>query len=241
MSIVAIIPCAGEGRRLGMGPKALVEVAPGVKCIDPIVKTVSRFVDDVVVVASPNNQYAFAEHLMHSSVGLVVQRQPLGMGDAVFRAYSHWRHASRILVVWGDQPLIRFDTVQRAVETHAGISRSIVVPTVKRKYPYTHWGADQGDFRILRRRDLDSMPDEGMQDIGVFVIDTMDIMARWSEFIYTLGWYPNSELSLLPFIEYLVNAHRWRLQLTPAHTRETLGINTPEELESVMKILQHGA
>jgi bifunctional UDP-N-acetylglucosamine pyrophosphorylase / glucosamine-1-phosphate N-acetyltransferase len=97
--------------------------------------------EPLVVVAGPEYADAF------DGVTVAVQREPLGTGDAVAAARSALdAHNGDVLVLAGDAPLLRAETLAGLLETHRANGAAATVLTARRD--------DPGDYgRIVRAED----------------------------------------------------------------------------------------
>ena len=230
MSRVLIVPAAGAGTRLGADlPKVLVPVA-GRPLIDRLIDLYRPFVQHVVVVAHPSFSRTLA-----GPFEVVEQHQRTGMLDAVLLAAPAVSRArpGQVWITWGDQVGVLPDTVGRLAAAMDGPERpAAVVPTVSRVDPYIHFDRDvSGRISGLRqRREGDVMPPAGESDMGLFAF-TRDAFERHLP-AYASGVQAGAgtgERNFLPFIPWLA-ARETVLTIPCTDQRESIGINTPEEL-----------
>ena len=120
----------------------------------------------------------------------VVQDRPLGTGDAVARVFHRTEllpDAGRMLVLYGDQPLLDGETVQRLATAAAGPGRLITLLTCMLADP-TGYGrvdrnADGRPIRIVEQKDDDPAQRDGLTEVwsGMMALDigwTRDAIRR---------------------------------------------------------------
>ncbi len=111
-----------------LGRRLVDWVVESVRSLDP---------DPLVLVAAPDYAEAFG------GIAVAVQEEPRGTGDAVAVARSSLNGASEVLVLAGDAPLLRGETLRELIDAHRGAGAAATVLTSRRDDP-----ADYG--RIIR-------------------------------------------------------------------------------------------
>ena len=247
-SRVLIVPAAGLGTRLGADrPKLLVPVA-GRPMIDRLLALFERAVDRAVVVVHPSFSERVGEHLLRAAlpVTIEVQHQPTGMLDAIALADRAVRAAlpAEVWIVWCDQVAIHPATIERLAQTLAARPDAVLaMPTVNRRAPYIHLRRD-GHGRIdavLHRREGDTMPETGESDMGLFALPRssyLDLLPAYAREV-SIG-SATGERNFLPFIAWLgarVGPHGHVVTFPAVDEMEAVGVNTPEELQSIERYL----
>jgi bifunctional UDP-N-acetylglucosamine pyrophosphorylase/glucosamine-1-phosphate N-acetyltransferase len=115
-----------------LGRRLVDWVADAARALDP---------DPLVLVTSPEHAAAF------NGIQVAVQDEPLGTGHAVLASRSSLDgHNGDVLVIAGDSPLLRPETLRDLLETHRGSQAAATVLTFTRE--------DPGDYgRIIRGDD----------------------------------------------------------------------------------------
>ncbi len=241
-----VIPAAGTGSRLMSAlPKLLVPVN-GRAMIDHLVKLYASLIDRFIVVVSPAAEASVRGHLADRGVGVDIELQPdpSGMLDAILIPAARVRRyrVSSVWITWCDQVAIS----RRTTETLAALSSSptrpaLVFPVVTKSEPYIHFERDETGriVRVLQRREGDPMPAVGEGDVGLFALrndiylDALTEYARQTD----LG-ARTRERNFLPFIPWLsapATVHTFPV----GHAMESVGVNTPSELQQVEAYLRH--
>lgn len=232
MRWTGLIPAAGRGTRLGYDlPKILYPIL-GRPMLEHLVSLLG-VCGEFVVVASPEGREPIAE-VLGGRGRVAVQREPLGMADAIAAGLATVTSQS-VLIVWGDQVALRPETVAEGVRLHEAHGNAITVPTVRRRQPYIHFeGA-----RVLQAREGDAMPAEGESDAGLFLVETAALRAVLAEpgMAEFARGAKTGEFNFLPLIPRM--AAYGPVELAPIVTEmESVGINTREEASRVEEWLK---
>lgn len=145
-SLAAIILAAGQGTRM---KSALPKVLHPVACIPMFehVVAASRSLAPArtIVVVAPGMEQRMPSML---GVGYVVQREPIGTGDAVAATKSALKDfAGDVVVLYGDTPLVTPATIETLVAARA--SAEIVVAGMRLADPATYGRLIVGDDGML--------------------------------------------------------------------------------------------
>ena len=242
MERLLVIPAAGLGTRLGAGlPKLLVPVN-GRPMIDHLLALYARAADRTAVIVHPSAEGAVRAHL-DAGCDIFVQHQPTGMLDAILLASpAVERHQPRrVLVTWCDQVAIRPESVRRLEAAAAApADPPLALLTCVRPDPYIHFGRDASGriIEVLHRREGDRMPAAGESDAGVFDLSRdayMRLLPQYARGVETGAG--TGERNFLPFIPWL--AARSQVVSVPCTSvEETVGVNTPGELQQVEQYLR---
>jgi bifunctional UDP-N-acetylglucosamine pyrophosphorylase/glucosamine-1-phosphate N-acetyltransferase len=246
-TIAAVIPAAGKGSRLGLSvPKLLAPLTDTVTVWDVLRDVLEPYVDRLHVVVSPAALPLFESHLHKTNADLLritcsIQREPTGMGDAVFSGLAWWQGFDDILVMWGDQIFVSPQTIGKAIELQRRTPPpSLTVPLCRLEEPYVDYVLDEKGLitRVLQTREGDRCRRHGMSDVGTFVISTAGLATRWREYGATGRGARTGELNFLPFLAHLSSGCSWNTQhFEISDTRESRGINTPEDLLFFQQLL----
>jgi bifunctional N-acetylglucosamine-1-phosphate-uridyltransferase/glucosamine-1-phosphate-acetyltransferase GlmU-like protein len=241
----ALIPAAGRGTRLGASHPKFLQPIDGVPLIGHLLSALTGLVTRAHLVVSPSGEHAWAAAGLATPVpvDLHVQQEPTGMADAILSAASLRLEDAPpdvLVIIWGDQAGLRRQTIASALDAHAAApSRPIAtIPVVQSASPYVHYETDAGRLiAVHQQREGDAMPPEGIVDCGCFIADTEPLFetlidARRAP--EALRGRRTGEMNFLPALPLL--ARRGCVQLLHvAMLRDTIGINTPADLERLRR------
>ena len=135
-----VILAAGLGKRMHSDtPKVLHRLA-GRALLSHVIETAKRLSPSVICVVYGHGGEAVREAVGENGAVWVMQEPQLGTGHAVMQAASHLDERWPTLVLYGDVPLIRAETLKRLIET-AGKGLGLLTATL---------GDPAGYGRILR-------------------------------------------------------------------------------------------
>ena len=136
MSFSVIVLAAGQGTRMSSStPKALQTLAGKPMLSHVLSQTEKIKPDQIIIVHTPPDVGLIKKVTVNfNSVTLVAQEQPLGTGDAVKAALPALNKNNHVLVLLGDVPLIRAQTLTGLTE---GIKKAdVLVLTTKADKPF---------------------------------------------------------------------------------------------------------
>lgn len=235
-----VIPAAGLGTRLRSAlPKVLVPVA-GRPMIDWLLALYEDYVDQVVVIANPASHDAVRKHLTGWSdlaPAVVIQEAATGMLDAILCATERVAatEASRVWISWCDQVAIDPRTVRALAERSDRGTAAVVMPTCRQKDPYIHLERDANGriTRVLHRREGDDMPPVGESDAGLFSLTRDAFLIRLPEYAADVPRGASTgERNFLPFLSWIASRDGVET-FSVVDERESLGVNTPEDLAAL--------
>ena len=244
-----IIVAAGKGTRAratGLAvPKPLAMVS-GVPALMRVIRTLKAVIADTrqpIVIVSPETEKDVRRTLEGEDVIFAVQPEAHGTGDAVLCTFEQMRDFhGRALVVWGTQPVIRAETLQRTLNLCAIFDEyAMVLPTALKEQPYAPLLRDhRGKVRASRESHLEKArrPRFGETNIALFLLKSktmfdalIDLRSRYwveSERRYER---PGGELGFPnELINYLSKLDAGVLACPIADYREGQGIKSLEDV-----------
>lgn len=238
--VLAVVPAAGRGSRLGLDrPKLLASISGATRVWDVLDRALSGLVDQIHLVLSPAGYAHFQAELARppgaTPVSCGIQPEPSGMGDAVFAGLRNCPGYDHMLVVWGDQLSLARETV---AQVRAALGRfpgdGFCVPLVPLARPYVQYDVSAAGRleQVRQSREGDACDAAGLSDVGVFGFTCRGLLDCWEEFRRTNPpGRRTGEVNLLPFLPYLSSRCGWPLAVIPvSDAREARGLNTREDL-----------
>lgn len=242
MKIQPIILAAGKGTRMG-NPDLPKVLAPLLN--RPVIQyqldtfKATDFLPPALVVG-------FHQDQVRAAVGegyiFIEQKELLGTGYAVMVCQEQLAHrADHFLIIYGDQPLWTAETMQRLVEEHAFSDADFSLVTVVSDHP-----SFQAFGRIIRnaegeivaiREYKDCNPEEAaIQEVNPGLYCVSDAWL-WSALAQLQQNNAQAEYYLTELLEIAVREKRVIASVKVESWQETLGINTPAQLEDVEQTL----
>ncbi|MEE9199902.1 MAG: NTP transferase domain-containing protein [Candidatus Brocadiales bacterium] len=240
---VAVILAAGKGTRMKSGgPKVLAELC-GVPMIKWVVEAVRKAGISRVLVVVGHKKDEVAEVLEGLGVDLVEQPRQLGTGDALKVACAFLESCPQdmpenIVVLPGDSPLVRPDTIRALRETHRESRSDATLVTAHLNDPKGYGRVvrnAQGHVRMLVE-ELDATGEEArIEEVnsGIYFFRTAPLLEAVEQLT------PNNnkgEYYLTQAIEILHNMGKRVKAFTVSDPNEILGVNSQEDLKRVSEI-----
>lgn len=242
-NLISVVPAAGLGTRLGVKtPKLFVEIKPNLRVIEVLERNICGLVDECCFVIRPDMVDAFKDLTTNPKSSYVIQEEPIGMGDAVFRASEKITSFTDMLVIWGDQVSLSSETLEKVITSHRESDSFCTIPLVKLEKPYVHYEVDEFNnfIELLQEREGDSLPSIGYSDIGVFMLRTDEIQKDWLTYLEIPARFGGKthEINFLPFLHFLAKSGRKMNFLYVDDPFESLGMNTSSQLEILRNALK---
>ncbi len=241
--LAVIIMAAGKGTRMKSDLPKVLHRLHGKPMIAYVVQTALQIGGDPVVVVVGHGKEQVTAALEDQPVRIAVQEPQLGTGHAVQCALPHMGDAEgSVLVLSGDVPLIRQDTLRRLVNHHAAVNAAATVLTATAPDPH-------GYGRIIRSVDgyLEAIVEEKDADdhvrkideinSGIYVFEIEDlhrILPRIQSDNVQREYYLTDAVRLLTAEGKTVAARK-------GDFAEVMGVNTIEELRRAEEQLKTGA
>jgi bifunctional UDP-N-acetylglucosamine pyrophosphorylase/glucosamine-1-phosphate N-acetyltransferase len=240
MDLASVILAAGQGTRMRSNrPKVLHPIAgrPMVQySIQAVSALESRHIVLVVGYGADEVRAAIGD-----TVTYVVQREQRGTGHAVLQAEELLRgRAEAVLVIYGDMPLLRAETLGKLVDSHAASRPAITMLTVTAE-------ESMGFGRILRDADRQIMAIVEESDAspaqlaihelncGVYCFDSEWL---WEHLPRLTPSGKKNEYYLTDLVGMAVGEKSRVESITLADAREVIGVNTRVHLAQAGTIMR---
>lgn len=240
-SSIALVLAAGKGTRMKSDrPKVLHEVffAPMIHHVMDALAPLS--LEKTIVVTG--HQHTMVEAALSSyKPTFVFQEKQLGTGHAVLVCERELvRHKGAVLILCGDIPLIRAETIACFLKTHNEKSSLLTVMTTEVEDP-AHYGriiCDEQGYLVKIREEKDADPEQRkIREInaGIYCVDG-ELLLRSLKKVGTDN--NQGELYLTDIVEIAckegVRVHRFRCE----ESDEVLGVNSRREQAQAHTLLQ---
>lgn len=238
MKLGVLILAAGQGTRMKSAmPKVLHQIA-GKPMLAHVIETAQQLQPAEIVVVYGHGGGQVKQQLCTYDVRWALQEQQLGTGHAVMQGLPLLRGVDRVLVLYGDVPLIRLDTLQRLLE--ASIETSIGMLTVRVKEPYGYGRIVRDEFdrivRIVEHKDA-SADELTIDEInaGIMTMDCPELTA-WLENLNNDN--VQNEYYLTDVIDMAVSDGHVVASVQPHSPEEVEGVNDRVQLARMERCMQ---
>jgi bifunctional UDP-N-acetylglucosamine pyrophosphorylase/glucosamine-1-phosphate N-acetyltransferase len=233
--LAVVIMAAGKGTRLkSRRPKVLHEVG-GKPLLAHVIAAASRIVapgDIHVVVGHQAEQVKAA--VAATGVGFVLQNEQRGTGHAIQCAQAVIAGYENVLVLSGDVPLIRTETIEKLWQAHQAEKAAMTILTAAPENPFGYGrilriAPDSPEVAAIVEQKALSTGQQGIREInsGIYAFMTAPLLAHLARLD---DCNPNGELILTDMAGLLRAAHERVIAVQVADAAEVLGANTIAEL-----------
>jgi len=238
----AVILAAGKGTRMRSARAKVLHPLVGVPLLDHVVRAVqSARVDPITVVVG---HQADAVEAAFAGRGLAFARQepPLGTGHAVQAARARLAaHPTRtVLVINGDVPLLRSETLTALLDAHRAGGAAATLLSVVLDDPAEYGRVvrePDGSVRAVVENKDASAQEKRIREInaGIYAFETRPLLAALAELRPQNAqgeYYLTDVVGLLRKAGHRVDA------MVAADRREALGVNSHAELAAAARLLR---
>ena len=240
MSLNVVILAAGQGKRMRSDTPKVLHPLAGRPLLDHVLGAAQVLEPDSICVVYGHGGEAVRDALAAQagpSVSWVKQEPQLGTGHAVMQAAPHLRDGASTLVLYGDVPLTRVETLQRLIAA-AGDGLGVLTVTLADASGYGRIVRDaRGQVqRIVEQKDASEAEREIREvNTGIMVIPTAKLKG-W------LGRLSNNnaqgEYYLTDIVAVAVEEGLPIATAQPEAEWETLGVNSRTQLAELERIHQ---
>lgn len=248
-----VILAAGRGKRLEvLGynlPKPLVPIH-GRPMISFLIDAVHEAAVDgePIIVTAPDNRAQFCELLGENLCRFVVQEKQLGTGHAVMCAQDEFNGAEHVMVLYGDHPTLRAETIKRLADEHRSSGATLTMMTVK--FPdYEGWRQWFFDFsRVIRGEDgkiarTVERKDATAEELLITEVNPCYFVFRRDWLCENVSLLTNKnaqgEYYLTDLIKLAFDQNQSIHTIMVDNAIEAIGINTPEQLKAAEEALEN--
>jgi len=136
-NLVAVIMAAGKGTRMKSKLPKVMHSLAGKTLIEHVLGTVNQVGIERPLVIVGHGREEIEFHIAERAE-LVIQTEQLGTGHAVMQALPYFDDAQTVLILSGDQPLLKAETLQTLIELHEaqGVSATVLTATMDQPFGY---------------------------------------------------------------------------------------------------------
>lgn len=240
---LSIILAAGKGTRMKSDKIKVLHKAAGKAIIKHVIYTLENLSTKIINVVGHQKEEVKLElnDLQDLDIDYVIQKKQLGTGHAVKQASEYIdNHSGPVLILYGDTPLLRKETVSKFVNEHQKNKSDLSVMTAIFSNPKGYGRIRKDDSgkltAIVEEKDADE-DTKKIQEVnsGVYCVDSKLL----SLFLKNMdNNNAQAEYYLTDLIEFAVESGKNINTFTVPDSEEILGINTRRQLADAEKVLR---
>ena len=232
-----VILAAGQGKRMHSNlPKVLHPLA-GKALVSHVIDTARSLAPQTLCVVYGHGGEALRRTLEAPDLAWALQEPQLGTGHAVQQALPHLSSEGTTLILYGDVPLIRAETLKQLAHAAQG---ALAILTVELADPSGYGRIVRDDagrvLRIVEQKDATAEERRiGEINTGIMAVPSA-LLGQW------IGRLSNDnaqhEYYLTDIVSMAVDASLPIRTVSPAHEWEVLGVNSKVQLAQLERIAQ---
>lgn len=236
MTFQAVILAAGKSTRFQTHTTKLAYTICGQQMIlYPLQLLADQAIPTICILGHQQETVKDLIHARYPDTDFCVQTEQNGTGDALCCAESSL-HANHILVLNGDMPLLKAETIQKLIATHTETHAAVSFVTAHNADPESKYGRiieENGTLRIKEHYEFSDMSSiEHMINAGIYLFDRTFLHKALS----TLQPHTSSgEIRITDLIGH-ASDQELSIATVPASFDEIRGVNTLKELWAVEHI-----
>ncbi len=159
MNIHTIILAAGEGTRMNSNRAKSLQTVGGTSMLEKICRTAGKISKDITLIVGFDKESIInkANTFADLNITTSLQPKPIGTGDAVKCGLDKVSSGSKVLVLYGDVPLIKKATLDNLI-AESSEGASILTTTLEDPFGYGRVKKTESGFAsaIIEEKDADS-------------------------------------------------------------------------------------
>lgn len=240
--LTAVILAAGQGTRMkSQYPKVLHRVC-GVPMVEQVIRVVRQGGFEKCVVITGFKEHLVREYLGNHDISFVHQEQQLGTGHAVMQAVPEFENNrdGYVLVICGDTPLLRAETIHQLAETcqKEGAVATVLTAILDNPFGYGRVLRDGEGHMTSIVEQKDGTPEQ----LAVHEINTGTYVFQVGALLDALKQIDNNnaqgEYYLTDVFEIMIKAGKKVIPVAADDPDETMGVNSRIQLSQADRILR---
>jgi len=236
VNIHTIILAAGEGSRMNSNRAKSLQQIGGTSMLEKICNTAGKITKNITLVVGYDKESIIneAKKLSHLNITTSLQPRPIGTGDAVKCGLDKVSDNSKVLVLYGDVPLIKEDTLNDLISASTE-GASILTTVLENPFGYgrVKKNKDGHALSIVEEKDASESEREIKQVFtGVLCVDK-DLLAEGLSEIKNEN--AANEFYLTDLVS-IMNLKGVKINTCDASNEEVQGANNKKELERLETI-----
>ncbi|MCX8095808.1 MAG: bifunctional UDP-N-acetylglucosamine diphosphorylase/glucosamine-1-phosphate N-acetyltransferase GlmU [Caldisericia bacterium] len=232
------ILAAGIGKRMLSEKNKVFHKLFGYPIIYHIVKNINLINDLEIFVVTNKNLEEYRSILKNFNLNYIIQDTPLGTGDALKKGLDYIKEDDNVLVIPGDTPLVKKETIDKMFEKFVSEKVDILLLTTITENP-TQYGRiirENGKISMIKE-DKDLLPNEkDIKEInsGVYIFKG-EILKKYLPLLKNENKQGEFYLTDVINLSYKDNK---KIDSIYCQFEEIIGINTRKDLMNAFKIIK---
>ena len=232
MSVHTIILAAGQGSRMKSNKAKVLQRIGGTSMLEKICYTAGAVSSDITLVVGFDKESVLEEAGNYNlNITSSLQPKPIGTGDAVRCGLDKVQNDSKILVLYGDVPLIKKETLQNLIDSsNSGVS--ILTTVLDNPFGYGRVKTNDNNeaLEIVEEKDA---TDEERQIQEIFTGVLCGSKALIEEGLSKITNNNAAGEFYLTDLVSIINEKGIRINTYKASNEEVKGANSKQELEQL--------
>ncbi len=238
--ICALILAAGMGTRMKSSLPKVVHTVNGISMIEQVIR-ICREAGCQDVAAITGFQSDVVRKAVGNGVSYIEQKEQLGTGHAVMQAADYLQNRiGYVLVICGDTPLLRAETIRSLIEECQETKAAAAVLTAVMGDPFGYGRVLRDDAGHMTR--IVEQKDGTPEELAVCEINTGTYCFEISSLLSALPKLncqnAQGEYYLTDVFEILIREGRIVLPVAASDPNETMGVNSRAQLAAASAILR---
>ncbi len=240
-NVAVIILAAGKGTRMNSDKAKVLHLVAGKPMILYVIDTAVRIAGkDVVVVIGTQAEEVRAVVSAHSDVNFTLQKRQLGTGHAARCAIpSLADHVEHVVILCGDVPLIRAETLDLLIENHIGRQPAVTVLGARMENPHGYGRLKQNQDGSVEAIVEEADASDEEREINTVNTGVYCVNRKFLEYALLQLDTDNAqnEMYLTDIVRIAAASNRKIELMLCRNSNEMRGINTRDDLERVEAII----
>ncbi len=240
-TIAIIVLAAGLGKRMKSNLAKVLHKICDKPMIEYVLDTLSFFLSAKIIVVVGHQAEEVTRLLKDRKVEIVLQKEQLGTGHAVAQTEKVLSDfEGDILVLCGDTPLLKMDTLERLIQTHqqSQATITILIATLNDPTGYGRIVTDSSGkvCKIIEEKDATQ------QEKAINLVNTGTYCFKSEKLFATLKKMTTNnkqrEFYLTDVVGILKEKGEKIVALETSNSIEVMGINTQDDIKRVEKVIE---
>jgi len=241
--IIALILAAGKGKRMKSDLPKVLHRLNGRYIVDHVIESAREAGIDRQILVIGHKAELVREAMANRNVLLALQARQLGTGHAIMIAREHlFGFSGDLVVLCGDMPLVKSETIRRLVEERRRMNAAAVVLTVLLEDPRKYGRIVRDEKGLLKA--IVEYGDADKEIRKIKEVNTGAYCFNWQKLENILDRISDDndqkEYYLTDSISIFVRQGETVGALTASDPNEGFGINSAEELAFVESLIKNG-